>query len=138
MKNTMRADLSIPFPFSSNMRIFTLLVTIFILRMSELKKVINKDLILRERLAIQRTHLANQSTFLAFLRTSLYLLVAGLSTENLLKLPFDSPFMFLFFGLSVITLLTGIINYFIHRKKAIQSERHIGDYQIAYLEKEKN
>lgn len=134
----MRADLSIPFPFSSNMRIFTFLVTIFILRMSELKKVINKDLILRERLAIQRTHLANQSTFLAFLRTSLYLLVAGLSTENLLKLPFDSPFMFLFFGLSVITLLTGIINYFIHRKKAIQSERHIGDYQIAYLEKEKN
>ena len=134
----MRADLSIPFPFSSNMRIFTFWVNIFILRMSELKKAINKDLILRERLAIQRTHLANQSTFLAFLRTSLYLLVAGLSTENLLKLPFDSPFMFLFFGLSVITLLTGIINYFIHRKKAIQSEKHIGDYKIDYLEIEKN
>jgi putative membrane protein len=102
--------------------------------MSELKKAFNKDLILRERLAIQRTHLANQSTFLAFLRTSLYLLVAGLSTENLLKLPFDSPYMFLFFGLSALTLITGIINFFIHRKKTIRNEKHIGDYQLDYLQ----
>ncbi len=35
-----------------------------------IEKQINKDLILRERLALQRTILANQSTFLAFLRTS--------------------------------------------------------------------
>jgi putative membrane protein len=42
-----------------------------------LNKAINKDLILRERLALQRTILANQSTFLSFLRTSLYFLIAG-------------------------------------------------------------
>lgn len=102
--------------------------------MSELKKAFNKDLILREKLAIQRTHLANQSTFLAFLRTALYLLVAGLSTENLLKLPFNSPFMYLFYGLSLLTLLTGIINYFSNRKKTIQNEKHIGDYQLDYLQ----
>jgi putative membrane protein len=36
------------------------------------QKSINKDLILRERLALQRTVLANQSTFLAFLRTAMY------------------------------------------------------------------
>jgi putative membrane protein len=42
----------------------------------------NKDLILRERLAIQRTHLANQTTFLAFLRTAMYFFVAGLSIDS--------------------------------------------------------
>ena len=43
----------------------------------------NKDLILREKLALERTVLANQSTFLAFLRTSMYFLVAGVSINNL-------------------------------------------------------
>ena len=46
----------------------------------------NKDLILREKLALQRTVLANQSTFLAFLRTAMYFLVAGLTINNLLDL----------------------------------------------------
>jgi putative membrane protein len=38
----------------------------------EEKKPKNKDLILREKLALQRTTLANQSTFLLLLRTSMY------------------------------------------------------------------
>lgn len=49
------------------------------------EKKINKDLILRERLTLQRTILANQSAFLSFLRTSLYFLIAGLSIRNVLK-----------------------------------------------------
>lgn len=47
---------------------------------------LNKDLILRERLALQRTILANQSTFLAFMRTSMYFFIAGLSLESLLNM----------------------------------------------------
>ena len=47
---------------------------------------INKDLILREKLALQRTILANQTTVLSFLRTAMYFLVAGLSTRNLFKI----------------------------------------------------
>ena len=43
------------------------------------QKSINKDLILRERLALQRSGLAKQSTLLAFLRTAMYFLIAGLS-----------------------------------------------------------
>ena len=46
----------------------------------------NKDLILREKLALQRTILANQTTFLSFLRTSMYFLIAGLSVKNLLEI----------------------------------------------------
>ena len=51
-----------------------------------MKKAVNKDLILRERLALQRTILANQTTVLAFIRTAMYFFVAGLSTRNLLKI----------------------------------------------------
>jgi uncharacterized membrane protein YidH (DUF202 family) len=51
-----------------------------------MKETVNKDLILRERLALQRTILANQTTVLAFFRTAMYFFVAGLSTRNLLKI----------------------------------------------------
>lgn len=51
-----------------------------------MKETVNKDLILRERLALQRTTLANQITVLAFIRTAMYFFVAGLSTRNLLKI----------------------------------------------------
>jgi putative membrane protein len=51
-----------------------------------MKETVNKDLILRERLALQRTTLANQTTILAFIRTAMYFFVAGLSTRNLLAI----------------------------------------------------
>ena len=51
-----------------------------------MKETVNKDLILRERLALQRTTLANQTTVLAFIRTAMYFFVAGLSTRNLLAI----------------------------------------------------
>jgi putative membrane protein len=51
-----------------------------------MKETVNKDLILRERLALQRTTLANQITVLAFIRTAMYFFVADLSTRNLLKI----------------------------------------------------
>jgi putative membrane protein len=37
-----------------------------------MKETVNKDLILRERLALQRTILANQTTVLAFFSTAMY------------------------------------------------------------------
>ena len=60
--------------------------------MSEIENKINKDLILREKLALQRTVMANQTTLLSFIRTSLYFLVAGLSLKSLLKL--DNSLLF--------------------------------------------
>ncbi len=98
------------------------------------EKQINKDLILRERLALQRTILANQSTFLAFLRTSMYFFIAGLSLESLLKI--DNSFMiewFLFIS-SFVIFLIGIFNYFSHKKMISDNEKHIGDYKMEYYE----
>ena len=98
------------------------------------EKQINKDLILRERLALQRTILANQSTFLAFLRTSMYFFIAGLSLESLLKI--DNSFMiewFLFISAFVIFCI-GVFNYFKHKKMIVENEKHIGDYKMEYYE----
>lgn len=97
-----------------------------------IEKAINKDLILRERLALQRTILANQSTFLAFLRTAMYFFIAGLSLESLLKI--ENSFMiewFLFIS-SFTIFCIGIFNYFLHKKMISENEKHIGDYKMEY------
>ena len=96
------------------------------------QKSINKDLILRERLALQRTILANQSTFLSFLRTSMYFLIAGLSLKNVLKIDNSIVIEIVLFSFSGIILLIGIVNYFKHKKSILENEKHIGDYQLEY------
>lgn len=95
---------------------------------------INKDLILRERLALQRTVLANQSTFLAFLRTSMYFLIAGLSLKNLLKIENSSIIEITLFTVSFVIFVLGIANYFKHKKSILENKKHIGDYQLEYYE----
>lgn len=95
----------------------------------------NKDLILREKLALARTVLANQSTFLAFLRTSMYFLVAGVSINNLTTVKHGLLIEVVFIVISVILLAYGIFNFFRQKKNIIQSEKHIGDYRMEYLKK---
>jgi len=99
-----------------------------------IEKQINKDLILRERLALQRTVLANQSTFLAFLRTSMYFFVAGLSLESLLKIENSFIIEWFLFISSFVIFCIGIFNYFKHKKMILENEKHIGDYKMEYYE----
>ena len=98
----------------------------------------NKDLILRERLALQRTVLANQSTFLSFLRTSMYFAVAGISINRVLDLPGGRLYEYVFFVISVIVLVVGVFNFIAHKKKIARSEQHIGDYKLAYKQARDN
>ena len=93
----------------------------------------NKDLILREKLALQRTILANQSTFLSFIRTSMYFLVAGISVNNLTTIPNKEAVDLLFIGVAVGVFGTGLINFLSNSKKIKESEKHIGDYKDDYL-----
>lgn len=102
--------------------------------MSKIENKINKDLILREKLALQRTVLANQTTLLSFLRTSLYFLVAGLSLKNLLKMEDSLALELTLFTVSIGTLAFGIYNFFKHKKSIEKSEIHIGNYKDEYLE----
>ncbi|WP_202912398.1 DUF202 domain-containing protein [Sphingobacterium olei] len=94
----------------------------------------NKDLILRERLAIQRTHLANQTTCLAFLRTAMYFFVAGLSIDSFFSFSESHFTMWLFFTVSIVLITYGIFNFWKNRAKILSSERHIGDFKTAYMD----
>lgn len=93
---------------------------------------LNKDLILRERLALQRTILANQSTFLAFLRTAMYFLIAGLSLRNLLKIENSIIIEIILFITSFLIFTYGTISYFKHKASISENKKHIGDYQLEY------
>lgn len=96
------------------------------------EKEINKDLILREKLALQRTVLANQTTFLAFLRSSMYFLIAGLSIKSVLLIENGLIIQVLLFSTSFILFMYGVINYFVHKRKIKSSEIHIGKYKDEY------
>ncbi len=93
----------------------------------------NKDLVLREKLALQRTILANQSTFLAFLRTSMYFLIAGISINNLTTLKYGFLIEIVFIIISFGLLIMGIVNYKKQKLNIIDSERHIGNYKDDYI-----
>ena len=92
----------------------------------------NKDLILIEKLALQRTILSNQTTFLAFLRTSMYFLVAGLTINNLLEVSYGLVIEYVFIFISFILFVVGVFNYRTQHKKILDSEKHIGDYKDEY------
>ncbi|MFN4298887.1 MAG: DUF202 domain-containing protein [Thermaurantimonas sp.] len=93
----------------------------------------NKDLVLREKLALQRTIMANQTTFLAFLRTSLYFVVAGLTIHQVLEIKGGHFFEGLFLSIVSVLLLIGIINFFVQKKSIEQSKIHIGNYKMEYF-----
>ncbi len=95
---------------------------------------IKKDLVLREKLALQRTTLANQTTVLSFLRTSMYFSVAGLSTRNLLKIENGVLIEYTFYLVGFIILLFGLINFFKHKKMISENKKHIGDFKMEYFE----
>lgn len=92
----------------------------------------NKDLILREKLAIQRTHLANQTTLLAILRTAMYFFVAGLSIDSFFSFSQTHLVMWGFFGISIALLAFGTVNFIKNHKLITLSQKHIGDYKMEY------
>jgi putative membrane protein len=93
---------------------------------------INKDLILRERLALQRTAMSNDTTLLSFIRTALYFSVAGLSVNTLLKVSYGVWIEIVFFSASLFILMVGIWKYIRQKRSLRDSEKHIGDYKLHY------
>ncbi len=98
----------------------------------KIEQKINKDLILREKLALQRTILANQTTLLAFLRTAMYFLVAAVSIRSIIQEHFLIEVVF--YVISGMLFLFGLGNYFLQNKKIKQSRQHIGNYKDEYLQ----
>lgn len=99
---------------------------------------INKDLILRERLALQRTAMANDTTLLSFIRTALYFSIAGITMNNLLQLRYGVLLEVTFCTLALVILFIGIVKYRRQKKSLKESEQHIGDYKLAWEEDDDN
>lgn len=90
----------------------------------------NKDLILREKLAIERTIMANDRTLLSFIRTALYFAVAGLTLNEFIDLRYGLVVEIILFLLSGVLLGTGILRYLQQLRKIEDSRRHIGAYML--------
>ncbi len=93
---------------------------------------INKDLILREKLAIERTVMANQRTFLSFLRTALYFSIAGITINELMELKHGDSIVVLFWIVAFLLLLIGLVAFLRQRKNIADSRKHIGNYKLDY------
>ncbi|MBR9923184.1 MAG: DUF202 domain-containing protein [Bacteroidetes bacterium] len=77
----------------------------------------NKDLILRDRLAIDRTRMANQRTLLSFIRTGIYFAATALAIFHLEKRSHFTFIEWTLCSIGVFLALTGIINYLFMRRK---------------------
>jgi putative membrane protein len=71
-----------------------------------------EDIILRDYLALERTKLANERTLLSYIRTSLYLLLAGIAILQLQGFDNIKWIGLLSLGLSVLLAATGIIRFY--------------------------
>jgi len=91
---------------------------------------VNKDLILRERLAIARTQMANDATLLAFIRTALYFSIAGMSVNRLLDVNYGVQIEIIFWCIAFLILVIGMYKYYRQKKNLKDSEKHIGNYRV--------
>lgn len=92
--------------------------------------MINKDLILRENLAIERTKMAQYRTFLAFVRTALYFPVAGISMHQALDISYGIYIQWIGISLGILILAAGIIFYIRAKGRLIKQAKQIGNYTL--------
>ena len=91
---------------------------------------VNRDLILRENLAIERTAMAIERTFLSYLRTSLYFSIAGITINSFMKLEHGRLLEVSFWIIAIIILGFGFYRLYDQRKKLSDSRKHIGYYLL--------
>lgn len=78
---------------------------------------VKEEIILRDFLALERTTLANERTLFAYIRTSLYLILAGIAFIELEKFETFKWLGYTLFSISSFLILFGIVRYFKLRKK---------------------
>ncbi|RKX26897.1 MAG: DUF202 domain-containing protein [Candidatus Zixiibacteriota bacterium] len=70
-----------------------------------------RDMLLRDHLAVDRTTLSNQNTFLAYIRTALTLFVAGVTFIRFFGSTAIEIIGWCFVPIGVFTFVTGLIRY---------------------------
>lgn len=76
---------------------------------------LEKELILRDELAIERTRLAQERTHLAYIRTSVSLLLGGIFFVGYFQ-QLDSPFIYIGYSAIIVGVLFGIYGFYHHKK----------------------
>jgi|GEM_PF-1860057 len=76
---------------------------------------IEKDLILRDELAIERTRLAQERTHLAYIRTAISLLLGGIFFVGYFQHP-ESPFIYIGYAAIIVGVLFGIYGFYHHKQ----------------------
>jgi len=93
-----------------------------------LHEIKTREAVLNDRLAIERTKMANDRTILSFIRTSLYFSIAGFSFNEFIKGSQGNFVGILLFSLAFIILLIGIWRYVMVGRKIHKSIRQVRGY----------
>jgi putative membrane protein len=75
------------------------------------EKIDSSRMILRDFLAVDRTILANQNTFLAYIRTALTLFVAGLTFIKFFDMFIITVIGWIFMPIGIVTFVVGFVRY---------------------------
>jgi putative membrane protein len=94
------------------------------------KKGLNKDLILREEMALERTKMAQYRTFLSFVRSALYFPVAGITMHQAMDISFGLHLQWGGIILGLLILLAGVAFYINSEKKIKKYGTFIGNYPL--------
>lgn len=70
-----------------------------------------QEMILRDHLAVDRTIMANETSFLAYIRTALTLAVAGVTLLKIFHDPYIEVVGWVFLGLAALLFVNGAIRY---------------------------
>lgn len=90
----------------------------------------NSDIILRDYLAIERTKLANERTFFSYIRSSIYLLLAGIALIQLNEFKNIKWLGFLAFVIALLFFIIGIIRYYQRNKRLSKYYKKAKEYKF--------
>lgn len=93
----------------------------------------NKDLVLREHLAIERTRLANETTLLAYIRTGLYFLVAGSTLGQVVDTTFWKVAGAPLIVVGLLIMAAGVFRFFRIKKVIRRSRKNIGHASAEFI-----
>lgn len=93
----------------------------------------NKDLVLREHLAIERTRLGNERTLLAYIRTGLYFLVAGSTLGEIIETSFWRTMGGPMLVTGILITVVGVWRFLVTRRSIAVSRRNIGKASDEFL-----
>jgi len=93
----------------------------------------NKDLVLREYPAIERTRLANERTLLTYIRTGLYFLVAGSTIGHFVETAFWNMMGVPMILVGVVITALGVARFIRVGRQIENSRKYVGNASMEFI-----